>query len=56
MAFLQNESRAKRNLKLLEVLLKFKRTQAEKVYLWVKEIRELTQASDVSVSSEVLKG
>ena len=55
LALLQNESRAKRNLKLLEACQKLEREQAEEDYLQSKEIRELTQTYDVSVSNEVLR-
>ena len=55
MALLQNQSRAKRNIKLLEARQKLERAQAEEDYLRAKEIRELTQASNVSVSNEVLR-
>ena len=55
LALLQNQSRAKRNIKLLEARQKLERAQAEEDYLRAKEIRELTQASNVSVSNEVLR-
>ena len=55
LALLQNQSRAKRNIKLLEARQKLERAQAEEDYLRAKEIRELTQASTVSVSNEVLR-
>ena len=54
-ALIQNESRAKQKLELLKGRQKLKRTQAEEDYLRVKEFLELTQASDVSVSDEVLR-
>ena len=56
LALLQNESRAKRKLKLLEARQKLEREQAEEDYLWGKEIYKLTQGSDVFVSNEVLAG
>ena len=56
LALLQNEARANRNLKILEACRKLERTQVEKDYLSAKDISELTQASDVSVSNEVLRG
>ena len=55
LALLQNESRAKRNLKLLGAPQKLERAQTEEDYLRVEEIGELTQASDVSVNNEVLR-
>lgn len=55
LALVQNKSRSKPNLKLLEACQKLERAEAKENCLWAKEIRELTEFSDVSVSNEVLK-
>ena len=56
MALVQNKSRSKPNLKLLEACQKLERAEAKENCLRAKEICELTEFSDVSVSNEVLKG
>ena len=55
LALVQNKSRSKPNLKLLEACQKLERAEVKENCLWAKEIRQLTEFSDVSVSNEVLK-